>query len=107
MRLPELDAAIDTDAEIVGEFDDDEIEDDLPRIQRERESESADTRIIDVEIESLGPAHYTDEIMSDDPAPSTGRVRFFAQWDAQPAVSWPIRSNGTGGVGVDVVVGRG
>ena len=37
------------DDEIVGEFDDDEIDDDLPRIQRQRESESAD--IIDVEIE--------------------------------------------------------
>ncbi len=107
MRLPELDAAIDTDADIVGEFDDDEIEDDLPRIQRERESESADPRIIDVEIESLGPAHYTDEIMSDDPAPLHRTSQILRSVGRSARRILAIRSNGTGGVGVDVIVGRG
>ena len=53
-ELPELDAATD---EITGEIDDDEIEDDLPRIQRERES----AEIVDVEIVD---ARYTDAPMS-------------------------------------------
>ena len=54
--LPELDAGSADDDEIVGEIDDDVIDDDLPRFQRERES--AD--VIDVEID----AGYTDAIMS-------------------------------------------
>jgi hypothetical protein len=49
--------------EIVGEFDDDEIQDDpyVPIFHRERES--AD--VVDVEI--VNPERYTDEIMSDHP----------------------------------------
>ena len=56
--------AIEPNGEILGEFDDpppdDEIEDDPPRIQREREF--AD--VIDVEIEAIDPAGYTDAIMN-------------------------------------------
>jgi hypothetical protein len=48
--------------EIVGEIDDDEIDDDLPRFQPHRESES--DQIVDVEI--VNPDGYTDEIMRDD-----------------------------------------
>ena len=55
---------IEPNGEILGEFDDpppdDEIEDDPPRIQREREF--AD--VIDVEIEAIDPAGYTDAIMN-------------------------------------------
>ena len=58
-ELPELDAGKDADDEIVGEFDDDGVEDDLPRIQEQRESESAD--VIDGEIVDAG---YTDAPMT-------------------------------------------
>ena len=38
-ELPELDTATESESdEIVGEFDDDEIQDDLPRIQQRRKS---------------------------------------------------------------------
>ena len=59
-ELPELDAATEfADDEIVGEIDDDEIEDDLPRFQKQRESENAE--IVDVEIVDAG---YTDAPMT-------------------------------------------
>ena len=55
-ELPESDnAAIESESdEIVGEIDDDEIDDDLPRLQRDRES--AD--VVDVEVVDTG---YTDD----------------------------------------------
>ena len=59
-ELPELDTATESESdEIVGEFDDDEIQDDLPRIQQRRKSENAE--IVDVEIVDAG---YTDAPMT-------------------------------------------
>jgi hypothetical protein len=54
--------------EILGEFDDDQIDDDLPRIEQDRDP---DPRIIDVEIEAIDPAGYTDQVTSDDRATTT------------------------------------
>jgi hypothetical protein len=56
----------DADDEIVGEIDADEIEDDLPRIQPQRQSESAE--IVDVEIVDAG---YTDAAMTTGPGTAT------------------------------------
>ena len=53
---------------VVGEFDDDEIDDDpyLTGIQQQRESTENDADVIDVEIEGIDPERYTDT-MSDQP----------------------------------------
>ncbi len=51
------------DDEVVGEFDDNEIDDDLPRFQPQRERDS--DSVVDVEI--VNPEGYTDVIMSDHP----------------------------------------
>ena len=87
-ELPELDAGKDADDEIVGEFDDDGVEDDLPRIQEQRESESAD--VIDVEIVDAG---YTDAPMTIGSGTAhTGHVRFSAPRAAQPRSGLPRSS---------------
>ena len=77
-ELPELDAATD---EITGEIDDDEIEDDLPRIQRERES----AEIVDVEIVDAG---YTDAPMSHSRAMSFD-LRSWGHRCASRLTIWP------------------
>jgi hypothetical protein len=75
-----LDAIESSDDEVVvGEFDDDEIQDDLPRINRDRES--AD--VIDVKIEIVNSDGYTDEIMRPDQGLHQTR-RSVAQRAAQP-----------------------
>ena len=68
---------IEPDREIIGEFDDpphndDEIEDDPPRIQHDWDQEST---VIDVEIVA---DEYTDAPMTIAPYTHTGRPRFFA-----------------------------
>ena len=67
--------------EIIGEIDDDEIEDDLPRIQRERES----AEIVDVEIVDAG---YTDAPMSHSRAMSFD-LRSWGHRCASRLTIWP------------------
>ena len=84
--------------EILGEFDDDEIDDDLPRFQPQRESGS--DQIVDVEI--VNPDGYTDAIMRDDGSgpPHTRARCFVSQRAVQPRL-WSSRDERAGGFWAD------
>ena len=83
------------DDEIVGEFDDDVIEDDpyLPRVEPQRERESSE--IIDVEIDT----GYTDQIMSDDPTPTRPRRFVSERAPSAPGIG-PLGLGGPAGSGL-------
>jgi hypothetical protein len=84
------------DPEILGEFDDDEIEDDpyAPRVEPQREWESADV----VYVEIVSPDGYTDQIMSDHPT-TPGRDDSSASEPHGPGVG-PLGPNGPTGSGL-------